>query len=151
MKRIQFWIWLVAPALAVVGCRENDKQFERDFKHAIDTAISENRANLELYALNKFEWDKCFVFFPYTPPEFIDAQLGFKWNDSVKTEIGMNDWFQLLVFVKGGRVVKYSKIRRNLCQWDLSFTNGFTPERAQFVLESHVTSVGRDVLVRLKD
>jgi hypothetical protein len=50
------------------------------------------------------EWEKFYMFPPYTPIADIEKALGFKWGGAKKTRINERDDITLLVFVIGQTV-----------------------------------------------
>jgi hypothetical protein len=137
MKTCLRLLVVLAAAVCLAGCdkmrqREN---FQRDLQAAVKSALTTNQPSIQISSLTQFEWDKVYFFHPYTPPDAIDKELGFKWKARVKTEIGSSDSFTLVVFVKNGKVVQHARIRGNLGHWNLDERNGFAPGEDVFELE----------------
>jgi hypothetical protein len=59
-----------------------------------------------LSSVTDFDWDRVHAFPPYSSPEEIVRQLGLEWDDAGDTASGENDSYNLLVFVRGGQVVR---------------------------------------------
>ncbi|MDB6108578.1 MAG: hypothetical protein JWR69_328 [Pedosphaera sp.] len=137
MKTCLRLLVILVAAVCLAGCdkmrqREN---FQRDLGAAVKSALATNQPSIQISSLTRFEWDKVYFFHPYTPPDAIDKELGFKWKAGVKTEIESNDGFTLVVFVKKGEVVQYARIRGNLGHWNLDERNGFASGEDVFELE----------------
>jgi hypothetical protein len=132
----------VAALVLLLGCEKSRERqnFEQDFERALESAISTNPPSIQVSSLTHFSYDKLFNFHPYTQPKDIDTQLGFKWNSGLKDEIEYQDGFNLLVFVKDGKVIQYARVRRNLCTWDLDNRNGFAPGKDVFELKKSTNS-----------
>lgn len=92
-------------------------------------------SHIDLQAFTGFEWDRLFVFPPYTPPDSIDESLGFAWGRSVQTSISWSDEINLLVFLKQGRVVRWIEVPRNTADFaPVAAESPFTPQNARFFL-----------------
>lgn len=63
--------------------------------------------------ISSFEWDKAHLIDPYTSREDVAGQLGFDWPEVGRTGIHHSEGAQLLVFVKGTRVVRHCMLRRS--------------------------------------
>lgn len=128
---------IVVIALCVLGCGRltGQRDFERRFERAAESPRLTNGATIQLSSMTPFVWDKVFIFHPYMTSDAIDSQLGFKWSGKAKREIEYSDWFELLVFVRAGKVVQYARIRRNLGDWSLDNRNGFSPGEDVFLVE----------------
>jgi hypothetical protein len=141
---------LAVPSLLVLaGCgNPGDRlNLERRIDRTISAAFATNNTHIKLSTLTPFAWDTAFVFHPYTAPEAIDRKLGFRWSASVKGELEYSDSFELLVFVKNGRVAQYARVPRSLCDWALNGRNGIPPEVAVFLVERR--GGGLEPLLRL--
>ncbi len=88
---------------------------------------------LEMRKITNFEWDKLFVFLPYTVPSYIEDELGFKWDNASKVTRRSRDGLYLLIFVKGNRVVEYIEFQKgNYLLLDPYHHSEFTPDEAFF-------------------
>jgi hypothetical protein len=61
-----------------------------------------------------FEWDRVFLFSPYTPRNEVEAALGFGWSGRFTSSIEDSDRVVLIVFVKDGQVVEAFDLRRSV-------------------------------------
>jgi hypothetical protein len=73
-----------------------------------------------LAKLTSFDWDKVYVVVPFTNEEEVRQMLGYSWSDFSRTGISYSDGFNLLVFVKSGRVVNYLRQPRNCGDFEVS-------------------------------
>jgi hypothetical protein len=79
------------------------------------------------------DWERVYFFHPYTPPEYIQRSLGFRWPDVDQTSIASNDGVNLVVFVRDERVVGWFEHARNRGDLkELATAAGFPRDRAQF-------------------
>ncbi|OYD08982.1 hypothetical protein [Paludifilum halophilum] len=77
-----------------------------------------------------FDWDRMYVFQPYTSAKEIRKKLGFDWAKAEETGIENSDTHQLVVFVQGDDVVRYVKVPRKAGTF--SVKKGLTPGNAVF-------------------
>jgi hypothetical protein len=96
-------------AVAVGGC--SGERFQDRFKwNEIVASITRSKQTsgapvyLDLIRVMPLEWEKFYMFAPYTPIADIDKALGFKWGGAKKTRIDERDDITLLVFVTGHTV-----------------------------------------------
>lgn len=135
--------------LLTTGCNPENKcvnESQKVLYSSLQARIQQSsytpERTLNIQYLTKFEWDKLYIFEPYTSKEDINKILGFKWSSNDCTEIDSSDKANLLVFVKDGIVtnpLEYprtadfdkfaskfdSKLKRRV-------TTSFTPETAIF-------------------
>lgn len=92
---------------------------------------AEEATVVNLTSLATFSWDRLFVFPPYTAPSHIEKELGASWSESGRIE--KLDTFTLLVFVNGGRVVRFVEQPREGSDFaDCYRPGGFRPAGAVF-------------------
>jgi hypothetical protein len=60
--------------------------------------------SFRLSSVTDFEWDRAYVFAPYTPTGKISRELGFEWDGAEDSSIEKSDFVHLLVFVDDGDV-----------------------------------------------
>jgi hypothetical protein len=100
-------IFIVSQSRSDVG-RYRKKAFEQSLRVAIERkAQSESDRTVELRDLTDFEWEKVYIFPPYTSADQIKRDLGFDWPSAKDTGIEMFDQYNLLVFVQRGTVIHY--------------------------------------------
>jgi len=79
------------------------------------------------------DWERVYFFHPYTPLEYIHQTLGFDWADADCTSIESNDGVNLVVFVRGRRVVGWFEHPRNRGDLtELASPIGFPRNSARF-------------------
>jgi hypothetical protein len=118
------------------ACMERGKEVQLDeFADAVAMqASSQEPSDLLLADFTAFEWDRVFVFPPYTPYEEIRDTIQAPWDSVSKTGIAQRDDATLLVFMKGGEIVRfamYPRAKGDLSE--LSLPHGLSPKQARFV------------------
>ena len=131
--------------LLTEGCSHSDmdKKFERnygafinDFK--VDTSMVRIVSFDTMSSFNN--WQKVFIFRPYTPINEVNRQLGFVWSDAESTHIHDGDGFSLIVFANLDEVVSYSLLPTDSGDFRRLDSNGpfyagsvtFTPMKEKF-------------------
>jgi len=84
--------------------------------HHIEKKISSfallgNGTQFSLSECTDFDWDRVYIFLPYTPPDLIEGRIGKKFERSGLIE--GSDTINFLVFLKANEVVRSSKVRRS--------------------------------------
>lgn len=103
--------------LLIAGCSPVDDRVSA----AIGTAVRERGVQeLRLTAVTDFQWDKVYLFDPYTPRSRVCDVLGVQVRDCERTVPfeSTDDGTMTLAFVSGTRVVRYSRHHR----WNGDFT-----------------------------
>lgn len=88
---------------------------------------------IDISTITPFEWEKLFLFSPYSTAEQIFKTLGF--SDDIKSFISYDDGIILFVFVKGNKVVQYLDYPRNPDFYSVVRESGYSPSEAVFVLD----------------
>jgi hypothetical protein len=98
---------VLALAAATVGCGPFGDDVDGSLDALTDAVRESDRTGVpfRLASVTSFEWDRVYVFGPYSTPEQIREQLGFDWPAAEDSKIEDADWMNLLVFVRDGRVV----------------------------------------------
>lgn len=92
---------------------------------------------LEMRKITNFEWDKLFIFLPFTDPDYIENVLEFEWNNASKVYRRSRDDLYLLIFVKENRVVEYLEFSSTKdLLFDSFHPSEFTPTEALFEVRS---------------
>lgn len=129
--RISIIVCIVA---GFVSC----EQSKSDLKETLFSVVakkhgSEDSVMVSLNELTDFQWQRMFIFAPYTPIQKIHKSLGFEWDRAEKTNIHMRDDICLLVFVSNNRVVQYFEYPRNHGDFsEIHVERGFAPSEALF-------------------
>ncbi len=131
-------IYLAIITIIVVGLlavrysyNRNNTILENKLISAIATGME-----IDIQKITPFEWDKLYVFEPYTYKEQISTTLGFKWSRSAPSY----DELQLLVFVRQDKVVSSITFPRYPPGADFlteSNSNVYLPNEAIFVNENN--------------
>jgi hypothetical protein len=126
---------LVAAALVGLFACSGQIIAQSDLDQKLIAAIerekaAEEQVTVRMKDLTTFEWDKFYVFVPYNMrEEDLREILGMVPQSSIIS----NDWDDLLVFVKSGKVVHYHDHPRKHGDFDgLSGRNGYSPDEAVF-------------------
>ncbi|MDT0162943.1 hypothetical protein [Bacillus sp. AG4(2022)] len=129
MKRAAAFIVLM---LLLAGC--NGVQHNTELEKSISDIV-ENKDNNEiaLDSLASFDWEKAFLFMPYSPQEHIEEQLGVSFNDS--SSIDFRDDIYLLVFKNDGEVVQYAEVERQGTDFSIGEEEYLTPAEDVITIE----------------
>lgn len=132
-----FALALAVSLFALSACAKSESGFIKAIERSAQIASASTNPVVTVSALTDFQWDKLFVFGPYTPIQKIHAQLGFTWAEAEKTHIDSSDAFYLLVFVKDGKVARHFKLPRTIGDFQTSETTDvFTPGNDTFEVKS---------------
>jgi hypothetical protein len=94
--------------------------------------------SLRMVDYTRFEWDRFFVFGPYTTPDQIEHALGLDWKGAQRSGIAERDGICLLVFVNDSEVVRFVEQPRDEGDWaDVARPQPFTPRTARFHLSPY--------------
>jgi hypothetical protein len=103
-----------ALAMWICGCSERKEGFVASLENAAWLAHTNGGSVLRISKVTDFEWEKLYVFAPYTPISQVHSRLGFKWKAADETKIESSDTFFLLVFVRDNNVVRHFNIPRTV-------------------------------------
>ncbi len=147
------FVWLCVLLFPVVAyfivsllSTEKQERQRQQLENKLTTAVEKKRGVsadeqviIRLKDLTDFQWDRVYVFTPYTPVETIDKALGFAWPQAREIGINMLDHFNLLVFTNKGKVVNYLKHPLHLGDFSRSMMEqmhkGFNTDEAIFEVE----------------
>ena len=118
--------------LVLVGCNQRNADLE-DSIHSI--VKDENKSEIKIQSLTNEDWDKAFLFTPYSTEKGIEEQLGTKFND--KSYIFLRDDIFLLVFLYEDKVVQYAEIKRHGSDFSTGNKNYLTPSDHLILIERH--------------
>ena len=108
---------------------------ERMHSRALWRQVGRSRNGSRLTQLGPADWDRLFIFHPYTPDTSIHEALGYRWPDAERTSIGWNDGVNLVVFMKDGRVAgwfEHPRYRGDLMY--MASVDGYPREKARFAV-----------------
>jgi hypothetical protein len=95
------------------------------------------KVKVSLKEVTDFEWDRVYIFTPYTPLKEIDEALGFQWMQARKFQLERRDDINLLVFTASGEVVGYLKYPRHYGDFSgLKNPEGYSAAEATFNVET---------------
>ena len=95
-----------------------------------------SRKKIDLAIAIEDQWDKVYIFGPYTTEEKIDNTLGFNWDSYSRSSIGHNEGISLLIFTKNKQIIKYIEHPRNQGDFsNLYRKEGYKRSEATFVLD----------------
>lgn len=80
------------------------------------------------------DWDRLFIFHPYTPIDSIHQSLGYAWPDAECSDVGGGKAVNLVVFTRAGRVVgwfDHPRYRGDLKEL-ASKVDGYPREQSRF-------------------
>lgn len=105
-------------ALLLVACAIacNPASSSSGVEESLQEALtaSPHPTEVDLGTIASVDWDRAFVFGPYTPQATIDATLGFAWPSREAEEIARSDAANLVVFVRDGDVIATDMLSRAL-------------------------------------
>jgi hypothetical protein len=109
---------------------------EDDLASRIAAVVARGAGSVvEFAALTDFAWDRLHIFPPHTRLDQITAQLGFEWSLAPAIGLQEQEHLDLLVFVRGGEVVRYVLFPRYTADFAGPFrSDGYAPEEAVFVV-----------------
>lgn len=126
MKKITIIIFSL---LLLVGCSQSSVQQNRELEESIHSIVEDkNISEININSLTNFDWDKAFLFAPYTTQKSIDEQLGIDFKDPSKIDI--RDDIYLLVFLNDNKVVHYAEINRQQSDFSVGEKEYLTPSNA---------------------
>jgi hypothetical protein len=128
----------------LVGCSslaQNKKQ-QGELQQKLSAAIEEKRQSdervvIQMKSLTNFEWDKFYVFTPYTTAEEVRDTLGFDTTITAHSKIEVTESHNLLVFVRDNQVVLSIDFARSAGDFGkLKRRGGYSPAEAIFEVKA---------------
>ena len=96
---------IIFSLLLLVGCSQSNVQQNTELEESIHSILEDKSlTEININALTNFDWNKAFLFAPYTTQEGIEEQLGIDFKDPSKIDI--RDDIYLLVFLNDKREVQ---------------------------------------------
>lgn len=119
---------LAVAVMMATACAREGGDLERRLAGAIGRG-----APVDIRTVTDFDWDRLFVFAPYTPVAEMRRCLGFEWPEAGQSGIERRDDIALLVFVRGGRVVRALEFPRRSGDFSgVPGKEGLSPQQAVF-------------------
>lgn len=133
LKKITVFILLL---FLLVGCSQSNVQHNKDLEDSIYSIVDDkNKSEISMKSLTTFDWDKAFLFTPYSTQEAIEEELGTDFKDP--SNISMRDDIYLLVFLDGDKVVQYVEIERRGSDFSIREKGHLTPSNDVISIERH--------------
>jgi hypothetical protein len=82
-----------------------------------DVAARGEPTTIDIATITSFEWDKLYIFEPYTSPERVEQYLGFRWPQASMYSVKDGKDAALFVFVKGQKVVHWGFFPGGQSKW----------------------------------
>jgi hypothetical protein len=130
--------------LTFFSCKESKRsleypEFEERYKEWFGKQSANDYAVLNVEMLTSFNWDYLYIFTPYTPIDTLKRIINIEWEEASETMIHYIESDNLLVFIESGKVVRYSKLSRNIGDFMRLETSGpFLSEDSKFVLKKEM-------------
>lgn len=109
------------------GCASRDAQLTLD---SIDVAAG--ATSVDFSGEFDFDWDRVFVFGPYSTSEEVESSLGFDWREYADSSIEGSDSVCLVVFVADGSVAAWYDQPRSVDLIELGRPDGYSRGEAVF-------------------
>lgn len=129
MKKVIIFILLL---ILLVGCNQRNGDLEDSINSVVE---DESKGEINVNSHTDFNWDKAFLFTPYSTAESIEEQLGTKFKE--KSNINMRDDIYLLVFLNEDEVVQYAEIKRQGSDFSIEETEYLTSSEDVISIERH--------------
>ena len=123
---------LILALLAATGCREEGASA---VQARLDSAVASGAKSFDFGSDPAFDWDRMFVFHPYTSQAEVESALGFKWPDYEDSSIAMSDGVVLILFVKDRSVVDWYEQRRTIDFTGLAHGVGYDRSDTTFAID----------------
>jgi hypothetical protein len=130
--------WIVWPAIILVmACGIALLVRRSPVSQALaDVAARGEPTTIDIATIASFEWDKLYIFEPYTSPERVEQYLGFRWPQASMYSVKDGKDAALFVFVKGQKVVHAFRHSRALGDFSpVANPNGYKHEEARFGIQ----------------
>lgn len=120
----------------LVGCSQSNVQNNIDVENSIYSMVEDkNKSEIGIKSLTSFDWDKAYLFTPYSTQEAIEEELGTDFKDP--SNISTRDDIYLLVFLDGDKVVQYVEMERQGSDFSIGKEGHLTPSNDVISIERH--------------
>ena len=131
MKQVTFYILLI---LFLAWC--SNVSHNTGLEKSIFSIVEDkNNSEIRINSLTTFDWEKAFIFTPYSTQEGIEEQLGVNFNDP--SDIDWRDDIYLLVFLNDDKVVQYIEIDRQGADFTIGEKKHLTPSDDLITIERY--------------
>lgn len=125
---------IIFSLLLLVGCSQSSVQQNTELEESIHSILEDKSiTEININALTNFDWNKAFLFAPYTTQEGIEEQLGIDFKDPSKIDI--RDDIYLLVFLHDKREVHYAEINHQQSDFSIGGKEYLTPTNASINID----------------
>ncbi|MDM5454310.1 membrane lipoprotein lipid attachment site-containing protein [Peribacillus simplex] len=131
MKQVIFYILLI---LFLAGCSNVSDNTGLE-KSIFSIVEDKNNSEIRINSLTTFDWEKAFIFTPYSTQEGIEEQLGVNFNDP--SDIDWRDDIYLLVFLNDDKVVQYIEVDRQGADFTIEEKKHLTPSDDLITIERY--------------
>ena len=144
---MRYILFLVLVILSSCSSRMQNYIQPDDLQPKLSAAIEKKRQNnqpvvIQIKSFTDFEWDKFYVFNPYTSAEEVRETLGFDTTLASHSRIKDNDSHNLLVFVRDDQVAAFIDYPRVEGDFDkLKRRSGYSPAEAVFEVKAEGKNV----------
>ncbi|WP_234396931.1 hypothetical protein [Bacillus massiliglaciei] len=122
---------VILSLLLLVGCAQHNKELEKSFSSIVE---EKSKNEIDVKSITNFDWEKAYLFTPYTPQESINEQLGVDFHD--RSSIDYRDDIYLLVFLHDDKVVQYAEMdRQQTADFSIGEKEYLTPSNASICIE----------------
>ncbi len=123
--------------LLLTGCSYLNKVHHHvELEKSINSIVEdENNTEIIMKTLTDFDWDKGFLFTPYSSQEGIDEKLGVYFKDP--SNMDWRDDIYLLVFMKDDKVVQYVEMDRHGADFESGEQEYLTPSNDVILIERY--------------
>lgn len=133
MKKLTIFTLLL---LLLVGCSLNNVQRDKDLEASIHSIVADkDESDIHLNSLTSFDWEKAFLFTPYSTQEMIEEELGTDFKDP--SDIDWRDDIYLLVFLLEDKAVRYAEMERQGADFLIGDNTYLTPPDDVIQIESY--------------
>jgi hypothetical protein len=131
LKQVIFYILLIQ---FLAGC--SNVSHNTGLEKSIFSIVEDkNNSEIRINSLTTFDWEKAFIFTPYSTQEGIEEQLGVNFNDP--SDIDWRDDIYLLVFLNDDKVVQYIEVDRQGADFTIEEKKHLTPSDDLITIERY--------------
>ncbi|MBH0168815.1 hypothetical protein [Fictibacillus sp. 18YEL24] len=123
---------LILTFLLLTGCSR--VTHNTDLEKSIQSIVKDkNKVEINIKSLTNFEWDKGYLFPPYTAEESMEKQMGVNFKD--RSNIYSRDDIYLLVFLNNDEVVQYVEINRYQSDFSIGDNEYISPSSSSIKIK----------------